>query len=54
MKKSKLLLALLLILLLAAFLSGCYVVDQFSDIFCCDALFFPLPIAVICIKLFGR
>ncbi len=52
MKKSKIILALILILLISAFLSGCYAFDELSDIFCCDALFYPLPIIAIYIKLF--
>jgi len=53
MKRSKLFLAIILIVLLSAFLSGCYVFDSLSDMFCCDVLFLPLPIAVLCYKLFG-
>jgi hypothetical protein len=51
MKKTKIILALVLILLISTFLSGCYVFDSLSDMLCCDAIFFPLPIAAIFIKL---
>jgi hypothetical protein len=52
MKKPKLLFALIMIVLVSAFLSGCYAFDSLSDMFCCDTLFFPLPLAIIYLKYF--
>lgn len=52
MKKTKLLNALIPILLFSAFLSGCYAIDSLSDMFCCDAIFIPLPLAIIYLKFF--
>jgi hypothetical protein len=55
MKKSKVILSILLIILLSVLLAGCGEVMDFIlggwAMECCDAMV-PLPIAAICIRLF--
>jgi|GEM_PF-3401528 len=52
MSKSKLIFAILLIVLLSALLSGCDLFGVDPTEFCCFSGLLPLPLAVVCIKLF--
>lgn len=51
MPKSKLILAILIILILSAFLSGCDLFGFDSSDYCCFSGLLPLPIAAVAIKL---
>ena len=50
MTKKKLFLCFALIVLLSITLSGCGIIQDFTDVLCCGA-FVPLPIAALLIKL---
>ena len=50
MSKKKLILCFALIIVLSIILSGCGLIEEFTDFFCCGALA-PLPVAALLMKL---